>query len=283
MKVLSAVVLSLSLIGSSLACTGYVPKNKLRIPVGVKNGGGLTQAQFNNVIDKVEAIYAPLISNLGGKLKVNRNWGNPEVNAYATRKASIYEVDMFGGFARSQPMTEDAFTTVLCHEIGHHLGGAPKGKRNGSVTWASNEGQADYFAATKCLRKVFMHDRNDEIVKKLNAPKILVDACERSWKNRDDKNICIRSGVASFIVSSMFANLQGNVVGFHTPDKKVVTQTFDAHPEFQCRLDTQFQGALCERSFNEDFSDTDEVQGSCHKKLGDKIGLRPLCWFKPSV
>jgi Zn-dependent protease with chaperone function len=54
---------------------------------------------------------------------------------------------MFGGLARDPLVTKDGFSAVICHEIGHHIAGAP---RKG-FSWASNEGQADYFATTKCL------------------------------------------------------------------------------------------------------------------------------------
>ena len=32
-----------------------------------------------------------------------------------------------------------------------------------------------------------------------------------------------------------------------------------------------------------DFDAASEVTGSCHGSLGNKIGLRPTCWFKPSL
>lgn len=285
MKFLSALLLTLAISGSVLACSedgrsGFLPENDLNIPVGAKTVGGITEPQFNAVIDKLETIYAPIVSNMGGTLRINRKWGDGTVNANATRAGS-WVVNMFGGLARHQTITEDGFALVLCHEIGHHLGGAPKvaGFLN---RWASNEGQSDYFATLKCLRKAFLNDKNSTIVRKLNAPAALTQACAKAWPNKDDKAICVRSGMAGASVAALFAALRNKPEAkFETPDTKVVAKTDDAHPAHQCRLDTYFQGALCEIGLNEDVSQKDEVQGTCHGSLGHTSGLRPLCWFKP--
>lgn len=285
MKFLSALVLSFALVGSSFACsedgsTGFLPENDMRIPVGSKLVGGITQAQFNAVIDKLEVIYAPIVSQMGGKLTINRKWEDATVNANATRMGG-WQVNMYGGLARHNTITEDGFALVLCHEIGHHLGGSPK-VGNFFNKWASNEGQSDYFATLKCLRKAFLNDNNAQVVSRLNVPTSLSAACAKAWPNKDDRSICIRNGMAGVSVAGLFASLRNQAEGkFETPDTNVVSRTDDAHPAHQCRLDTYLQGALCEQGFNEDVSQKDEVQGTCHGSTGHKIGLRPLCWFKP--
>ena len=52
----------LGLTTNALACdehgtTGFLPENKMNIPVGLKSTGGITEADFNNVITKVENLY----------------------------------------------------------------------------------------------------------------------------------------------------------------------------------------------------------------------------------
>jgi hypothetical protein len=287
MKLLSVLAFTLMLSGTAFTCTedgseGFLPENDLNIPVGAKRVGGLTEAQFNNVIEKIETIYIPLASSLGGNLKIARKWDDGTVNANATRLFG-WNVNMYGGLARHETITEDGFALVLCHEIGHHMGGAPK---VGFFLnrWASNEGQSDYFATLKCLRKTFLNDDNVKVARKLNAPKSLIQACTKQWRNLEDSAICIRSGMAGLSVSNLFAALRNKPEGkFETPDTSVVTSTNDAHPAHQCRLDTYFQGALCDVSMNEDVSQKDEVKGTCHRSLGHDIGIRPLCWFKPKM
>jgi hypothetical protein len=285
MKVFTLVLALIS--GCAFACSengnsGFLPENNMYIPVGTKSmNGGLTQAQFNAVITKVETIYSPVVANMGGKLVVERRWTDGNVNAYAKRDTpKVWTVQMFGGLARHQTITTDGFALVLCHELGHHIGGAPK-KKSINSPWAGSEGQSDYFATLKCLRHVFLNDNNAAIVKSLAAPAYLVAACKKAF-NKDDVNICIRSGMAGASVAALFASMDNSkAANFNTPDTHVVSQNFDDHPDTQCRLDTFFQGAICTKSFNEDVSQKDEIVGTCHQVTGFTSGLRPRCWHKP--
>jgi hypothetical protein len=273
---------------SAMACSedgksGFVEENSLNIPANVKSFGGISEEQFNKVIDKIETIYSPIVSSMGGNLEIARKWTDGTVNANATRSLGLWHVNMYGGLARHQTITEDGFALVLCHELGHQLGGAPKVAMFLN-RWASNEGQADYFASLKCLRKTFLNDDNASIVTTLNAPELLVTSCSKQHPNKEDKNICIRIGMAGVSVSNLFAALRNSSPAkFETPDTNVVSKTNDAHPAYQCRLDTYFQGSLCEVDMNTEVSQKDEVTGTCHKSNGHKIGLRPLCWFKPKA
>jgi hypothetical protein len=289
MKKLSQGLLLAAIISAqpALACKkdgseGFLPKNDLNIPADAKGINTITEEQFNSVIDQVEAIYSPIVSEYGGKLNVMRKWTDGTVNAYAEQTGDIWSVSMFGGLARHKTITADGFALVVCHEIGHHIGGVP---RYGGDDWASNEGQSDYFATTKCLRRVWQSEDNRTIVKNLNVPKHLKESCEKNWESESDRDICIRGGMAGDSVARLFAALSysSKPAQFHTPDPKQVAVTNDNHPATQCRLDTYFQGALCEVSFNEEIGQQDEVSGVCHGSNGQSIGLRPRCWFKPTV
>lgn len=243
---------------------------------------GITEEQFNATIDKVETMYAPIISEYGGKLEVVRKWTDGTVNAYAQQEGNIWKVSMFGGLARHKTITEDGFALVVCHELGHHIGGVP---RYAGGDWASNEGQSDYFATTKCLRRVWQSEDNAAAVRSLNVPAVLSENCAKQWSNENDRNICIRGGMAGMSVANLFAALSWSMKQpkFDTPDTRQVTATSHSHPATQCRLDTYYQGALCEISFNEEIGQEDEVAGVCHGSTGHATGLRPRCWFKPTV
>jgi hypothetical protein len=118
----------------------------------------------------------------------------------------------------------------------------------------------------------------------MEVPAELAAKCGANFA-REDVSVCIRGGMAGMSVSKLFQSLYSETVDpkFETPSTKVVVKTDDNHPATQCRLDTYFQGALCEKSFNENVDAKSEVTGTCHGSTGHKIGLRPLCWFKPSV
>ncbi len=270
-----------------LACTkdgseGFVPKNDMFIPVNAKSINTITEAEFNKVIDDVEAIYQPIVKTYGGNLTVVRNWTDGTVNAYAEQEGDIWKVSMFGGLARHKTITPDGFALVVCHEIGHHIGGVP---RYAGDDWASNEGQSDYFATTKCLRRVWQGQDNAAAVRNLEVPAALTNACAKQWTEAADRDICVRGGMAGESVAKLFAALSWSMKApkFDTPDMKQVTATNDAHPATQCRLDTYFQGALCEKSFSEEIGQQDEVSGVCHGTSGQSVGLRPRCWFKPQA
>ncbi|HXH75720.1 MAG TPA: hypothetical protein VNJ08_12175 [Bacteriovoracaceae bacterium] len=296
---MTALVVGMSLASTAFTCSpdglgGFLPENDLNIPVGLKGMGGITEEQFKISIDKVEEIYAPIVASMGGKLEIERNWTDGTVNAYASQTGKTWKVAMFGGLARHATITQDGMSLVVCHEIGHHIGGGPKkgssggggwwGGTGGAASWASNEGQADYFATLKCLRKSFLNEDNQSIVRQMEVPSKVTEDCKQSTKgNLEDTALCIRTSMAGKSVSDLFSALgKLPVTSFETPDSKVVSKTDDNHPKAQCRLDTYFQGSLCDINMNDDVAQNDEVKGTCHPSLGHTKGTRPLCWFKPS-
>jgi hypothetical protein len=281
---MTKLILLLSLLSLSVAwtCTsdgeeGIVPENDLYIPVDHKGFMSMEESQFNEAIDAAETVYAPIVSSLGGKLKVFRKWNDGTVNAYAKRSGKTYEVHMFGGLARHETITPDGFSLVICHEIGHHIGGAPK---KGAM-WASNEGQSDYWASLKCLRKVWLNDNNKEIMSKVSVPALVVKTCAAQFTQEADQFICQRTAMAGKSVANLFSKLRKIAVPkFDTPDKKVVSNTNHSHPAPQCRLDTYYQGAICAMDENTDVSQKDFKVGSCIRQKGKQvIGVRPNCWF----
>jgi hypothetical protein len=265
---------------------GLLPKNSAWIGTDAKsmNNANLDEEKFNEVIDSVVTIYEPILANMGGKLKVERNWDDGTVNAYASRRGGTWNVAMFGGLARHEAITPDGFALVVCHELGHHIGGAPK-KASWYSTWASNEGQSDYFATLKCLRKTFRNDNNQEIVAKMEVPEAVVTTCAAQFTNADDQAICQRGAMAGMSTAKLFQALrsQDTAPEFTTPDTATVTTTADSHPATQCRLDTYYAGAICSQIDTDDVDQSDEVSGVCYRANGDETGVRPLCWFAPKT
>ena len=285
-------LLALALITqSAFTCTidgveGFVPENDLKISVNAKRFGGLSEEQFTKAIDSVETVYTPIITSMGATLKIVRKWTDPTVNAYAQQSGKTWMVSMFGGLARHETITEDGMALVVCHEIGHHIAGAPlySWKASPNAGWAATEGQSDYFSTTKCLRRVWLNEDNASIVAAMEIPELVKTSCKTAWSNENDYNICLRGAMAGASVSNLFAALRKSPPGaFNTPDPAVVARTYEAHPAYQCRLDTYFQGALCEKGFSDDFARDSEVTGACHGTTGQTVGLRPACWYKSTV
>lgn len=263
--------------------TGFLPKNNLKIPISEKNSG-LTQSQYHAVIDKVVNIYRPIVKSYGAELRIDRRWTSDVVNAgtYRDKKNTYWHINLYGGFARHPEITEDGFALVICHELGHHIGGAPKKIYSNNVSWASTEGQSDYFATLKCLRKVFADDDNISIVDQMNVPKKVRKECSDSFQSDWEVALCIRTSMAGLSVTKV--NADSREVphpDFYQTDPTVVEATSNKHPVPQCRLDTYFQGSLCPVPSKYPLSQTHEITATCHPNLQYQVGLRPHCWFKP--
>ena len=290
---MKSIILGISLLTFSLpalTCTsdgkiGFLPKNNLRIPVSINTVGGLSSTDFHTLLDKVEKTFDPVFSEDKKKLKINRYWDSPFVNASAQLTSNESVISMYGGLARHSKMTKDGYALIICHEIGHHIGGAPKFESRDNFDWGSTEGQADYYATLKCLRRLFIDEDNNFIVKNLNPGPEVKRKCSRVWKKKNDRNICIRSVMAGLSVTNVMSSLSGPLSvapKVNTPDTFAVNRTIEDYPELQCRLDTYVQGSLCKVDYQTNLSSSDENEGTCHENSGHKRGQRPLCWYNPN-
>jgi hypothetical protein len=276
----AGVVLSAFLVSrpfSQRLCGGFLPPNDMKISVGSAQDKGITKEQFDAVLDRIEKIYEPIIAAQGAKLEIARLWEDDTVNAYASRQDNRYIISMFGGLARHKAVTQDGFALVACHELGHHLGGAPKKPGR----WASNEGQADYYANLKCLHRIFGDSGSAPFSRLAEVDPLAEAACRGSFAAAQDRALCLRAAMGGLSVSTLLNGTSSKPLRFDTPDKAVVAQTYHAHPAAQCRLDTYFQGSLCARPVEEGLNDADPIPGTCARSRGDSVGIRPRCWFKP--
>lgn len=263
-------------------CEGFLPENDWRIPVHPFRAQTIEQDMFNRVLDRVEEVYGPIVAAKGKRLKVNRLWASPTVNASATRFWGKWNLNMYGGLARHPAVTEEGFMLVACHELGHHLGGAPK--MPGFLifklpsSWATIEGGSDYYATLKCMRRMY---RGAPVSSPVDP--VAEAACVERYADEASRNDCRRSALAGQSVARLFKALRRSGVEprFDTPNATVVPRMVSSHPETQCRLDTYFQGALCGAPLSRDVARTDVNAGACTAKNGHRIGLRPRCWYKP--
>ncbi len=290
MAILCAIILGFGTGGSEVwGCTvdgkdGIVEENNLKINVGDKMANSMTEELFNKIISDVEKIYAPIIAKFGKTLEIERNWSDGTVNAYAQQIGNTWKVSMFGGLARHDTITPDGFALVICHEIGHHLGGAPKKKSFWSTTWASNEGQSDYWGSMKCLRKYMENDDNADIISRETVPDLAKQKCEANFADGKEQDLCKRNSLAGLSLGNLFRALKNlrTQLAFHTPDTAVVSKTDDNHPAPQCRLDTYFNGSICDVDQYTDVDNVNPAIGTCTSSSGHTSGIRPLCWYKPS-
>jgi hypothetical protein len=273
----------------------FAPKNDVKVPIGSQKAGqGLDESTYNSAIDIVENYYKPIVAAQGATLTINRMWTNDTANSTAHRSGKKWYVDAYGGLARLAIMTKDAEVAVLCHEMGHHLGGFPQGKGIFGSSWASNEGQADYFATMKCFRRVSENDDNAGIMASAVVPNEVKDGCKNTWRSTKEISLCEREAAAGSVLAQVLYDLghgthskasprgePATAPSYSTPDTSVVSATNDAHPMAQCRLDTYFNGAICGVAATEDFGKSEGKTGACAQEKGDTVGYRPTCWYKP--
>ena len=255
MKVL---VLLLVLLFNLESIAKMFPENDLRVPRDSKSN--ISKKEFESILDKINSIYSPIIEDRKKtKLVISGEWNNDGVNAYTYKWANKIYIVVYGGLARHQFTTKNALALVVCHELGHHLGGGPMYPNH---SWATNEGQSDYWGALKCLKKV---------EKELNFPVEHESEFALSECNNDQS--CYKTAMAGLSIGKLFADMRKIPhPKFETPDPTIVEEMHHGHSKPQCRVDTYFQAALCDKDFL-----GDEL---CLRSDGYEIGVRPLCWFK---
>ena len=105
-------------------------------------------------------------------------------------------------------MNSNTLMLLLCHELGHFLGGPPLKSRTG---WSSTEGQADYYSTAHCMKNFEVDEQE------------FLDAALRL------------SGIYSQVVHEAPPKLD-------QCDQSVVSRINYGYPNLQCRLDTLLAG-----------------------------------------
>lgn len=242
------------------------------------------------------------------------SWESDFTNADAgrSRQDSTWLIGVGGGLARLPAMTAEGLTMVLCHEIGHLFGGFPFIHEGftGLALPLSVDGQADYFAAQVCVRKIWAQEDNSQNQDGMRFRTMIeenaVKHCDENYALQRERDLCYKTVFAgmSFVKALLRVDNQEPVPSVNTPDPNQVGSTDNMHPASQCRLDTFVAGALCPTVFDASQNSTailyDETQipgydmaapggeearnrsmaVSCHENFFPK-GARPRCWFSP--
>lgn len=286
MRTLKLLIIILASQSEVLSVENCLPESKLRFPVKNQKSafGGISLAGAEMLAQRVKSVYGKRIKDLYKKeLIINIDWENDRVNAHATKDENDNPVVVVrGGMIRHPEMTRDGLLMIICHELGHHYGGAPKKFRGNSNkrSWSSAEGQADYFATNKCLPLIFA-DGSENIQMRARGD----DKNQESARNRcREDQYCIRSAMAALVVGKVFASLKPfwENPKLDLTDSSQVGVTQYKHPRPQCRLDTYIAGALCDAHHDTEFDSVDPKIGACYRPDNNDLGVRPLCWYRPA-
>jgi hypothetical protein len=274
---------------SSMAFSTILPPNDLYLEDNMSFVADMTEAEFMTITNQVVDLYKPVVQAHGAILSVNAKWSDSTVNASAQQSGTSWVLNMYGGLARRPEVTKDGYAMVICHELGHHLGGFPF-----VSSWAGDEGQADYFATQACAVKLWSTDFDINATARETVEAKAKDLCDSQYTTEGRQNLCYRTAMAGKSLATLLGALgRTPVPEFGTPDSSVVTSTNHSHPKAQCRLDTYTAGALCTVQFNDALipgkgmsGEQGEIEAntvSCAEKAGFTVSARSHCWFKAKV
>ncbi len=263
------------------------------IPVPTR--AALSEAEFHALIDRVVAEWQPMAASHGATLVADRRWSSKTINAVAERKGREWQLILHGEYARQPDTTADTYTLLLCHELGHHFAGYVF-KWD---LWVASEGQADYFAAHACARRLWEKEKTVNAGFRAKVPAAARSKCDAVWKDAGARDLCYRVAVAALGHAGQMARIKGEAKApsFDTPDPRRVSESKWEHRNAQCRLDTFLAGALCTREFDvwkipsadhpagvqTAQAERDAQPYTCFEQEGFTEGVRPRCWFKSFV
>lgn len=243
--------------------------------------------KYQAVIDRALSIYVPYMAARGVTLRFVQTHehgitgsGNRDDESHATLKID-------DGYYANPKLSDDGFRFMVCHELGHVVGSAPRMEApamydgilddQGNIP-ISAEGQADYYAAAKCMRLVLAGQDAAAYMKAHAAPPAVSQKCARAFPDAEESALCERIMLAGKNFLDSFARSFPSSFDDQAPPAK--ESLLGEHPPAQCRLDTVAAGALCPISAEARVDDVDPSIGFCTTENYPE-GARPACWFKP--
>lgn len=290
-------LLALISLGTTAVQAMILPENKLHLEDHILFSGNITESDFYNRTESAIELWRPVARAYGVTLRAETDWRGSTVNAYAEQRGTQWIISMFGGLARRPEITPDGFSLVVCHELGHHFAGYYF-FGSGASRKMGVEGSSDYFASQVCAPLLWQNDLAINRSFRATADAATRRECNTAWNNEEQQDLCYRITAAGKSLSHLFWSLggAGSIPSPGTPNPAQVTSTVTMHPEAQCRMDTYFQGALCNKTadhriipgfeqpqLNSINSEVEANRNSCATADGYRRGIRPRCWFKPMV
>ncbi len=226
-------------------------------------------------VARIREVYTPVFQALNKRLDIRLHWEDEVRNAFSDQRGNRWSIDVYGGLVRHPSMTADGLMLILCHEVGHHLGGAPRAPHGNRRVVLSVEGQADYFATRDCLRRVWQGQDHARFLPALPDAH-LARECQAAH-GETGAALCQRMGQAAltsltFAKEAFFAFESIPSYGLRSQQRP--GETLSGYAELQCRLDTSLAGALCPNG-PAAWNNNDSRPGNC----GLAHAERPACWF----
>ena len=220
----------------------------------------INKDSFSSKINEILPIFIKESLAQNRIIVQNPMWETPYFSAWAKKQnESIYMINFWGGMARIPGMLTETWEFIICHEIGHIIGGHPYHQKVTDSLWASSEGQADHFAVVSCLPKFYRSQT--QLLEPLDLYPYEVSLCEEKYSKEEDKIICkkiLRAG-RGFVDINSYLNPDIAKADFFSNEIEAEKTIFDSYPSMQCRFDIFKTASQC---------------------LQDKNCQRNDCWYK---
>lgn len=183
----------------------------------------ISERDFVEIPKKILALFSQELKSKKYPVQFDTRWNSPYFGAGVSLYNQKFNIVVFGGMARIDGMTKEAYATVICHELGHIIGGAPYSKMKG-YEWSSIEGQADFFAASVCLPRYF----------------ISLGVGQKSLKNE------IEASAYEFFETVKFVSSETKnqpLIRWHAT-QEVAKETIQGYPSIQCRYENYRESSV---------------------------------------
>lgn len=195
---------------------------------------GLDTQKMENVIQIFQSAYPDVQFILSSQ--------STEINAQAIQFFGSKAILINGGVLQMENITTDDFGLIVCHELGHHFGGAPYfPPSEGNSIWASAEGVADFWATRTCFPNIVdrlpvVEGQKDDETAHFCKRKIIQIPLNTCWRT-------IQSSLFISRLHSAF-NHEKTTPQLSTPEIQQVKTTNLSYSSSQCRLDTFVAGVM---------------------------------------
>ena len=231
------------------------------------------KADYHKLTQTLDSVYSEQIRSLGGNLKFTlKETALP--NAFAAKQTDgTWEVTVTDSLLSLEEQTKSTLAIILCHEVGHFLGGEPyvvgiqltPAVRSRAPKKMSCEGQADYFATSECLKTLTQKIPNLFSDNRGILNPLIAQECNQN-------EACLESMAASHQTVLVYQrilkemNIAEGFFGRLNNDRTDrVLNSVGEYPSLDCRYETFVNGTLC--------------SGLSENECLDAKWARPACWF----
>jgi hypothetical protein len=215
-----ALVLAIHFFGNEAIAKTYPPCPKDRIDYfcispDMAPNSPIDIVQFYTTPAQILQLFQTELAQLPYPLVLNAEWESPFFGAGVSLYENSFRLMILGGTTRIKGLTPDAYAAIVCHELGHVIGGYPL-QTIAFAEWSSSEGQSDFFAANICLPKYF-----------------------RSLNETEDK-IPARIEAAGYKMIQSFSQIikeENELIRFKVDTTKTPATLINNYPSLQCRYE----------------------------------------------